>query len=147
MVPSFQHRRLSVTVERHSGHVLSRSNHRHRQSSQNTCCRETKSQTESQVSRVIVQRKSLMLQWTLCPCGFIGHIFTFQTKQASKTQFPPPNFAVVTVVEFIIYFNNLLIGGNILTWQRRAMGSLKSDWQIAQMSPASLHCWLPALTP
>lgn len=51
MVPSFQHRRLSVMVERHSGHVLSRSNHRHRHSSQNTCCRGTKTRSKTQGSR------------------------------------------------------------------------------------------------
>lgn len=45
------------------------------------------------------------------------------------------------------FFYNLLRAGHLLTWQRRSTGSLKSAWQIAQMSPASLHCWLPALTP
>lgn len=37
VVPSFQQRRVSTLTERHRGHVFSRSNHRHRHSSQNTC--------------------------------------------------------------------------------------------------------------
>lgn len=34
-----------------------------------------------------------------------------------------------------------------LTWHIRIKGSLNSAWQMAQMSPASLHCWLVARTP
>lgn len=37
VLPSFQQRSVSTVTERHSGHVFSRSNHRHRHSSQNTC--------------------------------------------------------------------------------------------------------------